>query len=288
MGLLKTFLIAILLQIIISMGLKRLMKVSKLAERFFQNRVTLSVTKTTLTFVLFFGLAAVVGPSVLLFSDIGDSQNAKKEIQAQQEQGFLNADQAELLIQASNLGYKVRLVQKGVNGVERLVVFLGETHMKSDAESQIGSRIIAQFGVIGFEGIKEENGAWLNNFAFHIATSLRSLTEFLSRHSDKVKGSTVDEIATLDTVQPEEVSRLPKGVKTATIVHLEAGDIVSFEPEIKKLKVPFWDFVIGKRNVRMTANLIKTMKTMPDEKSFLVVVGAAHVDGMIQDLNLLN
>lgn len=190
------------------------------------------------------------------------------------------------LKKASMTGYYVRAFTININGVSRRIVLLGETHMKiSKAEKVAGDEAVKRFNVIAVEGWDPEPGIFN-----HISHTILSLYDFplemLVQMMPDMAGSSIESAYDLADNEFSSPSVLTKDdLANRSVYWLENGRLSAFDQDYENMKDPAKSVIIDKRNLRMVANLKSFLAINPEVQDVLVVVGALHVEGM---MNLLS
>jgi hypothetical protein len=89
---------------------------------------------------------------VVIFSVILSAQSYATLSYADHYRFNLSDSQTKALLQAKDGDYKVAVLSGVVNGKQRNVVFLGETHVKDQVAKQVGKAVLKEFNFRGLEG----------------------------------------------------------------------------------------------------------------------------------------
>lgn len=194
--------------------------------------------------------------------------------------------------QADDHEYKVKILYS--HDVDKFLVILGETHVKTPLAGKIGSEVIRYFRLRGFEYVPQNEPSKLSfNELIKVLVAYETAPPALSA------GSTIDEMLKDGlTLAPKDWTFLPTGSKPQIDYDawmyndldplIEASYFVNIALEtgcsIDSVELSDSRYVIDDRNERMVDNVISILSKTEKSPSLLIVVGKAHVSGIAERL----
>lgn len=264
---------------------------------------------------------------VISFPAFGDAKSCSP---------FLSNAQITALREAGKGDYIVKTVKVDIDGVERTVVVLGETHVKGKADAELGKNVVDQFENVGVEGAEGFKKSILGYALGSIAMGVYKIAEAFGLHPSTIKYAVEkakDPNANIRVENLEAGHRLTLkdnfklavmiGTMIPTVARAGfyltpavcgvADSIITFEwigaalATLWLLKiVPLTEMVVqgaaqitgyatftedlrndvlcGTRDPYMAAAIENRFHQEPDLKNILVIVGSAHVWGVINNL----
>ncbi|MBI2522424.1 MAG: TraB/GumN family protein [Bdellovibrio sp.] len=193
--------------------------------------------------------------------------------------------------------YDVAVVYNPQNN--QFVAFLGEAHIKGPRSSVLGKRVVKQFPVRLVEGIPRREAEYIDQNLKDLSKSLgwqRVLLRYLTFNpfgstitSAQKQGYTFLPGYDLVLLNKKRLSRVATDT-SEEIVSLVSADMLA-SGEYLNLPMESGDFItpstkdsyiLDARNVRMAKNIVFYIEEQVVKKTPLVVVGAAHLPGLLE------
>lgn len=130
------------------------------------------------------------------------------------------------LIERNPALYTCRVLRGEIEGVERVLLILGESHRKTERAGKIGEEIIAEFNDIGYEGSVPGRFA---RFVATVGDRFSSLAQsFWCKIGKLERGSSIDDAETIARVGRERINYATEIMLAAEKRGLDLGSIESF------------------------------------------------------------
>jgi hypothetical protein len=227
-------------------------------------------------------------------SDADISESDPATLQLTDPQRHLSENQIEVLEALTEGDYLVRGQAYSIGSKERYIVIIGESHIKSVHDRDLGINALKAFKTIGVEAPESHLTArsilvdaafelyWLPAIPFMIFDSdVETSTIFAAeRRAEFIAHGA--EILTNKKDQPERVVDLSLVEDKRVVRQLESMDILSADEKRRVDEAS--DYTIDARNKIMAANIKYHFRLTQKDDILVVVCGMAHVRGILQEL----
>lgn len=189
--------------------------------------------------------------------------------------------------------YRVQIMNNKLTN--KLVVFLGETHIKGLRSSLIGKKLVKEFNYRLVEGVPKEEVETIKEKYPDLYSGIGWKRELFAILTFNPFGSTIGKVLSAgDTIG---VTKLSKAVEynDGDFVYNQSNlnNVIDLISKVKSKRINFPmefgqyiepkkddTYILNLRNKRMAANIALVSEALSDKGDQLVVVGYAHLSGL--------